>query len=682
MIAQPPTLFEFVVVQRYKQLYSVRVILLLLASVFYGIQAMRYASARVIALIFIAWAVESLLFRYLAQDEKQTFLYVFLLQTISDQLFLLLLIHFSGGITSPYLVVFEVWTPLTIALMPSNVALYLGAFGGIILLLLLESYRLGWLVPLSQRAVSVEQFFWHYEVIALLVFVLAIFLINSWLRSYEHNWQQTFVQGRFLQALANIAAHVPDPVQNVDDFHHLAQRLCEVVSARSVAIASWEEHRQRAHLLGCAGVCQKVGRDWLTRHIRRLIQQNKVFTTEKDGFTWVILPLQRPDTPQVLGCVSLAYETPPDEQRILQARELTNLVALILGRVWQYQELQQRTVLLHRLSDEIVHLTANLQQNQLLPSVAQATAELLDAQRFAIYIRGEDDFLGCEYSQGISSEYISWILRNYRFLPEWKQANQEGYVAVVDVYQDQRTSPQIYYLHREKIRAYVLLNLRSRERQVGVLALYWEQPRTFSAQELEIARLFAQRAAEVIINADRFDQILQAALTDELTGLPNRRALDQRLLEETRRARRYRHSFAYLMIDLDGFKRVNDQYGHPIGDSVLRQVAVELMQVMRETDFLSRYGGDEFAVILPEASREDALAVAVKIRYTLEKYLLLLPNDERRRMLSACVGIAVYPEDATDPEQLIQVADTRLYRAKRNGRGSLVALDERQENPA
>ncbi len=675
MISQPPTLFEFVVVQRYKKAYAVRVFLLLLAVAFYGVQSLRYPDVLPMALIFTIWTVESLVFWYLGTGTGTTFLAFFLLQTLSDQVFLLLLVHLSGGISSPYLLVFEVWTPLMVALLPSKVAFYLGAFGGVVLVFLLESYRLSWLQPLGSLAFAPTQFFWHYEIIAVLIFGLAIVLINSWLRSYEHNWQRTFVQGAFLQSLANIAAHVPDLAQNEEDFDLLAQRLCDVADVRAVAIASWNDSRHSAQWLGMAGDKAVLESVQPTKMLGLLQRKRSGFFSLRGEYVWLTLPLRQINGERILGGVMMAYPQVPTGERLRQARKLTNLVALILGRVWQYQELEKHAVLLHRLSDEIVHLTANLQQNQLLPAVAQATGELLDSQRFAIYIAAPDGALDCEFSRGLSPEYVRWVLQNHRFLPEWQQVSRDGYVAVADVYQDQRTSPQVYYLHREKIQSYVLLNLRAKDRQVGVLALYWGQPRTFSAQELEIARLFAQRAAEVIINADHFDQALQEALTDGLTGLPNRRALDRRLQEETRRSQRYQHSFAYLMIDLDGFKRVNDEYGHPIGDSVLKQVSIELRQIMRETDFLSRYGGDEFAVILPEADREDALAVADKIRHTLEKYLLLLPNDERRQMLSACVGIAVYPEDADVPDELIRVADQRLYRAKRHGRGTLIALD-------
>ncbi len=676
MLTKPPTLFEFVVVQRYKHLYLVRLLLLGVAVAFYGFQAVRYPAAWPLAMIFFVWIVETLVFHFLGRGGEKAFLSYFLLQTISDQVFLLLLVHLSGGIGSPYLVVFEVWTPLMIALLPSGVAFYLGAFGGVVLVFLLESYRLGWLKPLGDPFLHTTQFFWHYEVIALLVFGLAIYLINFWLRSYENNWQQTFVQGAFLQSLANIAAHAPEDIEAREEFNQLAAHLQEVTTTRAIAIAAWDPTRHEAIGLGYAGPQAALSEEELTQDLLNLSEQRLHFVARRRDYFWLALPLRRPDDDQFLGGVLLAYEAAPNSVQVAEAQDLTNLVGLVLGRLWQYQELSQYASLLDRLSDEIVHLTANLQQNQLLPAVAQATGELLDAQRVAIYLFQEAGGLSCEYVNGLSAAYIGWVQRNFQALPEWKQVADEGYVAVADVYQDQRTSPQVYYLHQERIQSYVLLDLQADLRRVGVLALYWDRPRTFSTQELEIARLFAQRAAEMIVNADHFDQVLQAALTDELTGLPNRRALDQRLNEETRRAQRYQHPFAYLMIDLDGFKKVNDEYGHPIGDSVLKQVAIELRQIMRETDFLSRYGGDEFAVILPEADRDDALAVAAKIRYTLEKYLLLLPNDERRQMLSACVGIAIYPQDATRPEKLVQIADQRLYRAKRSGRGSLVAQDE------
>ncbi|HAE58408.1 MAG TPA: hypothetical protein DCG54_02585, partial [Anaerolineae bacterium] len=167
----------------------------------------------------------------------------------------------------------------------------------------------------------------------------------------------------------------------------------------------------------------------------------------------------------------------------------------------------------------------------------------------------------------------------------------------------------------------------------------------------------------------------EEALTDILTDLPNRRHLDQRIKDEIERASRYEHTFALLMIDLDGFKAINDTFGHPIGDSVLKQVAVALRRTLRASDFLARYGGDEFSIILPETGLERAMHVAEKLRLALSSTRLHLPQ-ETQRYLSGCMGIAIYPKDCQSVEDILVCADRRLYRAKRSGLSSIIYTDD------
>jgi len=241
-----------------------------------------------------------------------------------------------------------------------------------------------------------------------------------------------------------------------------------------------------------------------------------------------------------------------------------------------------------------------------------------------------------------------------------------------DIYQDSRTRPVQSLITREKIRAYAVFALPSPKGSLGTLSLYWDEPRVISSEEITVAELFAERAGALLHNARLYEQASKESLTDLLTGLPNRRALDQRLDEESRQADRYNRHYALLMIDLDGFKKINDTYGHPIGDSVLQQVTATLYRAVRSTDFISRYGGDEFAVILPESGLEKATFVAEKLKATLAATRLHLPNG-KEHFLSASIGIAICPTDAFEHKKLLFLADERLYLAKREGSGAIVS---------
>lgn len=161
---------------------------------------------------------------------------------------------------------------------------------------------------------------------------------------------------------------------------------------------------------------------------------------------------------------------------------------------------------------------------------------------------------------------------------------------------------------------------------------------------------------------------------DSVTGLPNRSLLTDRLEREVARAQRSKRAFAVLMYDLDGFKDVNDTWGHAAGDRVLEIVAERSRQCMRASDTVGRLGGDEFLAILPETTLEGAAAVAEKIRAALVQPY---PLEKATARLSASIGVSLYPAHGTDAEALQRAADAALYRAKREGRNKvLVATAE------
>lgn len=154
-------------------------------------------------------------------------------------------------------------------------------------------------------------------------------------------------------------------------------------------------------------------------------------------------------------------------------------------------------------------------------------------------------------------------------------------------------------------------------------------------------------------------------LRDGLTGLYNRRYMQDRLREELARAHRYRRDLALLLLDVDHFKRVNDTLGHPAGDLALARVARTLRSTIRDTDIPARYGGDEFAVILPEASHDGGRAVGERIRAAVEA---MDASGVEASRITVSVGIAAFPIDADDAALLIEQADRALYQAKRDGK--------------
>jgi diguanylate cyclase (GGDEF)-like protein len=170
------------------------------------------------------------------------------------------------------------------------------------------------------------------------------------------------------------------------------------------------------------------------------------------------------------------------------------------------------------------------------------------------------------------------------------------------------------------------------------------------------------------------DQLRRLAFIDGLTGLHNRRALDQRLLVEVRHAARQHKALALLMIDVDFFKRFNDQYGHLAGDDALRQVAASLRDgMLRPVDLAARYGGEEFCCLLPDTQLDGALAVAERLRAGVQALGIAHAQSDAAAVLTVSIGVvALAGRPAIEPEALLSAADAALYEAKRSGRNRVV----------
>ncbi len=198
----------------------------------------------------------------------------------------------------------------------------------------------------------------------------------------------------------------------------------------------------------------------------------------------------------------------------------------------------------------------------------------------------------------------------------------------------------------------------------------------FGPADLEFAQAVITAAVAVIQRAQMVESTMadnarleQLALTDPLTQLLNRRALTERITAEMERALRYDSTLALLMIDLDHFKRVNDTYGHLVGDDVLRDVGQLLSDTIRENDIVARYGGEEFLVLLPETDEDGAEMFANRIRDAIERYLFAGESLAEPLRLTGSVGVAVYPAARIESvEDLFARADAALYRAKADGR--------------
>ncbi len=212
------------------------------------------------------------------------------------------------------------------------------------------------------------------------------------------------------------------------------------------------------------------------------------------------------------------------------------------------------------------------------------------------------------------------------------------------------------------------LPLKRQGEVFAILDVQSDRPNGFGRNDERVLSAVADYASIALANARWMDEIHDRANRDSLTGLYHHRFLMEQLEIELHRADRLGYFCSFIMIDIDHFKRVNDTYGHQNGDEILRQISSLIAASLRSIDIVGRYGGEEMSAILVNATRNDTLGVAEKLRRRIEETAFLDIDRKPSLHVTASFGVSTFPEDALSPTEMVRIADERLYQAKQRGR--------------
>ncbi len=222
-------------------------------------------------------------------------------------------------------------------------------------------------------------------------------------------------------------------------------------------------------------------------------------------------------------------------------------------------------------------------------------------------------------------------------------------------------------------RSLMIVPMTSHGQINGVLLAEASTVEFFKARDLQMLSAVARSAGLALENAELHRKTEELTIVDELTGIYNYRYFVQKLQEEKRRALRYDLPLSLILVDIDWFKKLNDSYGHEIGNEVLKQLANVIRRCIRDVDIFSRYGGEEFVIILPQTPRGEASHIGERIRSQVEQEIISTGNGSKVK-ITVSVGVSSFPENGKSHEELVSVADQALYRAKGDGRNLVCVI--------
>jgi diguanylate cyclase (GGDEF)-like protein/PAS domain S-box-containing protein len=388
--------------------------------------------------------------------------------------------------------------------------------------------------------------------------------------------------------------------------------------------------------------------------------------------SWLGAPLIVYD--EVIGMISLEKTEKKffNQNHLELVSAFADQVAISLFNAQLFKEEQQRVMELNALRDTLHEISTELALSQLLPAIVKRATTLMNANGGELGLYDpETKEVNIVVSQSIGKDLTGTVLGAGEGM-FGKVAETLEPLIIQDYLQWDKRIPEY---ENEIVQAVIAAPLLIGKQLLGVIGIartVVNEP--FTENDKKILLLFAQQAAIAINNAKLYNVVENLTKIDPLTGVYNRRGLEELSQRELTRALRSKHSLAMLMIDIDYFKYVNDHYGHPIGDQILCMLSNEMQKNLRETDVLCRYGGEEFAILLPETNIKTAKSIAERLRIYVANKSFEFPGMVLNINIS--IGVSWMPGNVATLETLLKRADDAMYQAKRAGRNMVCVYNE------
>jgi diguanylate cyclase (GGDEF)-like protein len=390
-------------------------------------------------------------------------------------------------------------------------------------------------------------------------------------------------------------------------------------------------------------------------------KDTRYFCSAKTTRSELAIPLMvRDEVVGVLDCQSDRVD-PFDPETIDLLTLFSNQASIALQNARLYSLEQQRARQLQAINAIAQQTTAVLDLEELLSRVCRLIQDAFRVSHVSLFLREDQDLVLRAHHGTLTPR----IPQGGRF-----PASNEPWASILAgsrtmTESDIRKATTMKFFAESASR--MRIPLVSFGQALGVLALDSSVPDAFRDGDLQSLESVADICATAIQNAHYVERVKQLAYLDGLTGIFNRRFFELRIMEEIERAKRYGTGMAVIMADIDQFKRLNDEFGHVLGDEVLRQVSSIFNQQLRKIDVVCRYGGEEFGILLTQANAQHAMSVAEKLRKMVESWQF--PGVPRTVTVSA--GAASFPEHGTTRDELVRAADNALYAAKQAGRNQI-----------